>query len=538
MSEIHITRAVYQDTKESVSIEDVDRGLQANVVCACCGAKLVANKGQKKAWHFSHYFDEACVLAYETQLHLTAKEYFAKAGKIPIPLETGWITPDACAELQVSDVKIEVYMDGRRPDLVATVGSEQYWIEIANKHKCDDDKVWYCRSRDKNVIEIDVSECGYLDQFDSLEHCLVRTQSLNTCNDYLDEIAKSTAHKHEKVRKQIEVLKRSEKKLEEQEIKQEKVEKTLEERIEAHQKKHEDRLEKMKLRKDAQDEILAELEKAIASHQTLLDSAQARHAQIEYEIEEKVTSRLKQLEEQNQAVLLQLKGELQREWNLELRKKREEFEQQLAGEFNRRFQSEILAMEERQRTHEKLAQELKVLEHEKFFLCDEVESLGLRKKEALEQQGHELRESFAPLLEQRNILTDEVTELTKQVKEKLIEADLVDTYANNLIEVRDFCLARSDYRQTINQRMNKLKSIDRKCKELEFDYEQKFERLDVMVKLSNEFAKAFKSTFDLLQKKELLSELPEVLVNRVNKHSIMLSRNAQEELDDLERMEV
>ncbi|WP_241907259.1 hypothetical protein [Vibrio splendidus] len=86
--------------------------------------------------------------------------------------------------------------------------------------------------------------------------------------------------------------------------------------------------------------------------------------------------------------------------------------------------------------------------------------------------------------------------------------------------------------------MNELKSIERQCKELAFDYEQKFERLDVMVKLSNEFVKAFKSTFDLLQKKALLSELPEVLVNRVNKHSIMLSRNAQEELDDLERMEV
>ena len=72
--------------------------------------------------------------------------------------------------------------------------------------------------------------------------------------------------------------------------------------------------------------------------------------------------RLKQLEEQNQAVLLQLKGELQREWNLELRKKREKFEQQLADEFNRRFQSEIVAMEERRRAHQELAQELKLVD--------------------------------------------------------------------------------------------------------------------------------------------------------------------------------
>ncbi|MGY3569341.1 competence protein CoiA family protein [Vibrio paucivorans] len=72
MSAIHITRAVYEATKEPVSIEDVSSGLQDNVVCACCGAKLVANKGKKRAWYFSHYFDEACALAYETQLHLTA----------------------------------------------------------------------------------------------------------------------------------------------------------------------------------------------------------------------------------------------------------------------------------------------------------------------------------------------------------------------------------------------------------------------------------------------------------------------------------
>ncbi|SON48978.1 hypothetical protein [Vibrio tapetis] len=448
------------------------------------------------------------------------------------------MTPDACAELKVSDVKIEVYMDGRRPDLVATVGSEQYWVEIANKHKCDGDKIWHCRSNNKNVIEIDVSECGHLDKFNSLKHCLVRTQSLNVCNDYLDDIASHTTKKHETVRKQFEALMRSQKLLEEKESKQENAKKTLEERIEEHQKKYEDRLEKMKVRESSQDEILAELEKAIESHKTLLDSAKSRHAQIESEIVGKVESRLKQLDEENQLVIAQLREKSETEWKQELESRHVELEKELADEFNRRFQREIVVMEERQRAHEKLAQEFKVLQREKFLLCDEIESLGLRKKAVLEQQRHELRESFAPLIEQRNILTDEVTELTKQVKEKLIEADLVDTYANNLIEVRDFCLARTDYRQTINKRMNELKSIERQSRELALNYEQKFERLDVMVKISNEFVKAFKTTFDLLQKKDLLSELPEALVKRINKHSLMLSRNAQEELDDLERMEV
>ena len=259
MSQIHITRAVHKETKQTISVEDVQSGLQENVVCACCGGKLVANKGKKKAWYFSHYFDEVCAFAYETQLHLTAKEYFAKVGCIPMPIDAGWVGSDLCAELNVSSVKVEVYMDGRRPDLIVEIGSEQYWIEIANKHKCETDKIWECRANSRNVIEIDVSNSGHLDQFDSLEHCLIRIQSINPCNDYLDEIARSTANKHEKVRKQFEAMMRSKKSLAVEKDKQEKTEKTLEQRREAQQKNYEDKLEGMKARESAQDEILAEL---------------------------------------------------------------------------------------------------------------------------------------------------------------------------------------------------------------------------------------------------------------------------------------
>ncbi|MFL0992987.1 competence protein CoiA family protein [Vibrio parahaemolyticus] len=538
MSEIHITRAVYRDTKESVSIEAVNSGLQDNVVCACCGAKLVANKGKKKAWHFSHYVDEACALAYETQLHLTAKEYFANVGKIPIPLEAGWISPYVCAELKISGVQIEVYMDGRRPDLVVEVGSEQYWIEIANKHKCDAEKVWDCRAKDKNVIEIDVSGCGHLDKFDSLDHCLVRIQSLNVCNDYLDDIATNTAHKHETVRKQFEALTRSQKQLEEKASKQIKAEKTLEERIEAQQKKHDDRLEKMRLRESAQNEILAELERAIGAHEVLLNEAKVRRSSLENEINDKASAKLAELEELNKATLERLKDEFEAQWQQELHAKRERFEQELNAEFQRRFQNELDAMNSRKLAHEKLGYELKILEHEKTFLCNEIETWGQRNREFQKQQESQLQESISPLIEQRDILNDQIAELTRMIEGKLIEADLIDTYANNLAEVREFCLARTDYRQTLNQRMKVFKSIERQCNELRAEYKQKCVQLDVMVKLSNDFVKAFKSSFDLLQRKDLLEEIPEILAKRVNKNSILLSRNAQEELDDFELMDV
>ncbi|WP_434999594.1 competence protein CoiA family protein [Vibrio scophthalmi] len=536
MSKIHITRAVHKDTKASVSIESVESGLQDNIVCACCGAKLIANKGKKRAWYFSHYFDEACILAYETQLHLTAKEYFAKVGKIPLPLDTGWVAPDACSELNISGVQVEVYMDGRRPDLVVEVGSEQYWVEIANKHKCDADKIWDCRSNDKNVIEIDVSDCGQLDQFDSLDNCLIRLQSLNPCNDYLDVIASNTATKHETVRKQFEALMRSQKQLKKEESQQEKATKVLEERIEDQQKKYDDRLEKMRFRESAQDEILAELERAIGAHETLLHEVKMRKENLENEMDEKVDLRLAELDELNEVELAVLKRKLDEEWQQEKELQRERFEQELADDFQRRFQIELDAMEVRKQAHEKLANELRALEHEKSFLRDEVDSLVVNKELIQEQQAKQIEAQLAPLIAQRNALFDEVARLTSMVEEKLVEHDLIDTYGNNIEEVKEFCLARTDYRQTLHQRVQEFKAIERQCNTLRAEYEEKYVQLDVIIKLANEYVAAFKNGFDVLQKKELLALLPPKLVSRIQTRLIMLSRNAQEELDDYERL--
>ncbi|ELA9298392.1 competence protein CoiA family protein [Vibrio parahaemolyticus] len=529
MSEIHITRAVYKDTNELVSIDVVESGLQDNVVCACCGAKLIANKGKKKAWHFSHYADESCALAYETQLHLTAKEYFTRVGVIPVPMDAGWVTPDSCSELKISGVQVEVYMDGRRPDLVVEVGSEQYWIEIANKHRCGGDKIWECRANNKNVIEIDVSDCGHLDQFDSLDNCVIKFQSINICNDYLDEIASRTASKHETVRRQFEALMRSQKQLEKESDEQKKDEKTLEERVKAQQQKYEERLEKMKVRESAQDEILAELEQAVGA-------IEARKLNLENENNELIQNKLVQLDEQNTIKLRDLQSELESDWQRELVNRRDKLEHTLADEFQRRFQEQLDVMNRRQVEHQKLCNELKVFEHDKDFLNDEIESLLARKQQIQDQQAKQIEEELKPLAEQRDALYKEVDQLTSIVKEKLVELDLVDTYAGNIAEVKEFCLARSDYRETLNQRMQELKSIKDQCQSLGTEYEKKSEQLDIMVKLSNDFAQAFKSSFDLLKRKELMEMLPDVLVKRVSKNVLLLSRNAKEELDDYERL--
>ncbi|MFL7866360.1 hypothetical protein [Vibrio cincinnatiensis] len=81
---------------------------------------------------------------------------------------------------------------------------------------------------------------------------------------------------------------------------------------------------------------------------------------------------------------------------------------------------------------------------------DEIESLLARKRQIQEQQAKQIEEEFKPLVEQKDALYKEVEQLTSMVEEKLVELDLVDTYAGNIAEVKEFCLARSDYRETLN----------------------------------------------------------------------------------------
>lgn len=532
MSQIHITRAVHKATKQTVSVEEVQSGLQGNIVCACCGGKLVANKGKKKAWYFSHHSDEACTLAYETQLHLTAKEYFAKVGCIPMPIDAGWVSPDLCTELNISSVKVEVYMDGRRPDLIVEIGSEQYWLEIANKHKCEADKIWECRANSRNVIEIDVSNSEHLVQFDSLQHCLVRIQSINHCNDYLDEIARRTADKHEKVRKQFESMMRSQKKLEVEKEKQEKTEKTLETRIEAQKKKYDEKLRSMKLRESAQDELLAELEKAIKAQDLALNEISNRKTNLESEISEQVSARLKELDLQNTATLDVLKAQLSEEWQQELIQKRAQLDQDVKQEFQRQFQLKVNSMQKQQKEHDQVLLDLENYSNEKVLVVNEIKKLRLTKQSFIDDQAKLFQDKLGPLIQKRDSLVGQISQLEQTISNKFKEIEMIDTYANNMTEVREFCLARSDYRTTLNKRMQKLKSIDLQCRELSNGYDEKYQKLDVIVKLANVFDDAIRESFDVLERKKLLSSLPEKLVKRIQSNKIMRSRNAKEELED------
>ncbi|MGY3569342.1 competence protein CoiA family protein [Vibrio paucivorans] len=454
-----------------------------------------------------------------------------------MPLESGWILPEACAELKVSDVQIEVYMDGRRPDLVVEVGSEQYWIEIANKHKCDADKIWDCRVNNKNVIEIDVSECEHLDAFDSLDNCLVRVQSLNTCNDYLDEIARVTSVKHEKVRKQFQALRRSQEQLEEKQQKHDDAEKTLEQSIETQQKRYNRELEKLKLRKDTQDKLLEELDRAIDAQEIKLAEIEKRKLNLESEINGKIQAHLAELEKQQEVASADLKLKLINDWQKEVVQKRQDLEEKLEAEYLARFAEEEAEMVGKREEHIDTLQQLTFLTGQKAGLEADIKDLESQKDQIFNEELSRYEQILTPLKDEQESLTRQVAALESQLQDTMKQSGLVDTYANNLTKVQEFMAIQSNYHDIRNQHMRALRLIEEQCSKTKEEHAAKLQELDIMVKLANEYALAFKKSFSLIEQTDLLSKFPSELVSRIKKNQCMRSRNAEEELEDYYREE-
>ena len=70
---------------ELVSIEDVESGLACGCICSACKQNLVAKKGNVMGHHFAHASQTSCEYAYETSLHLLAKEIFKDFGYFMAP---------------------------------------------------------------------------------------------------------------------------------------------------------------------------------------------------------------------------------------------------------------------------------------------------------------------------------------------------------------------------------------------------------------------------------------------------------------------
>ncbi|MEZ6152349.1 MAG: hypothetical protein R3C09_19790 [Pirellulaceae bacterium] len=176
-----------------VTAEMVERGLACGCTCPDCGEQLIANHGSGvKQPYFSHESGSECTAAYETALHILAKEVLAEKRRILLPPLDATVDQrlvvDAKQKVQllksrfvpvpidVSDLAIptktivrsghyqkfdsvdtEVHLKEVIPDVVMHVGSRILLVEIYVTHAVTDAKRRWLEKNALPMVEFDFS---------------------------------------------------------------------------------------------------------------------------------------------------------------------------------------------------------------------------------------------------------------------------------------------------------------------------------------------------------------------------------------------
>jgi hypothetical protein len=146
----------------------VSNGKSCVCVCPGCHHPLIARQ-KAQTPHFAHAAGEDCKNGFETAIHLAAKQLIAERMEFSFPavdlnLPGGYGCKESTQNIytsnvkQLSEVRIEPWLNGFRPDLVIVdSGGNEVLIEIAVTHFVDDEKLAKIKSRGIRAIEIDIS---------------------------------------------------------------------------------------------------------------------------------------------------------------------------------------------------------------------------------------------------------------------------------------------------------------------------------------------------------------------------------------------
>lgn len=176
-------RTLYARTQEGdlIHVTQVKTGT-TGLVCPDCRLEVRARRHRSsKADHFYHLNTDECRASGETAIHLLGKELLAASSYLAVPhlvadsdeegdyrsetfADGRWIDTydhDLDAEsprLMLSTVRLEVYQDGLRPDLIVQDQKDRdLYVEILVTHRVDDGKKSTLRRRNNPTIEIDLS---------------------------------------------------------------------------------------------------------------------------------------------------------------------------------------------------------------------------------------------------------------------------------------------------------------------------------------------------------------------------------------------
>lgn len=168
----------------------VANGKACGCICPGCQHPLVAKQNAQTP-HFAHAPGEDCKNGLETAIHLAAKQLIAERMEVSIPavilqFPGGYGERPSTQDLYtshlkpLSEVRIEPWLDGFRPDIVVVESHRQrkILIEIAVTHFVDDAKLTKIKDRGIHAIEIDVSSAREQIDFALLNRFLFGVPSL------------------------------------------------------------------------------------------------------------------------------------------------------------------------------------------------------------------------------------------------------------------------------------------------------------------------------------------------------------------------
>ena len=107
------------ESEALIHVDDVAKGNNCKCHCPHCGAPLCAkNAGKQRQHHFAHAHGHECEGAYESQLHLLAKEILQETRHIMLPPSLGEVFPTGLVRLH--NIQVEQWDDKYhiKPDVV------------------------------------------------------------------------------------------------------------------------------------------------------------------------------------------------------------------------------------------------------------------------------------------------------------------------------------------------------------------------------------------------------------------------------------
>ena len=142
-----------------VHVNDVAKGAKCACHCPHCEAPLYAkNAGQYREHHFAHAHGHECEGAYESQLHLLAKEVLQETGRIMLPRSNSGRFPSGSVRIQNIEVEKWDERYGIRPDAEGVMDNgERLLIEFYISHKVDGKKRQVIVDNHLKCIEIDIN---------------------------------------------------------------------------------------------------------------------------------------------------------------------------------------------------------------------------------------------------------------------------------------------------------------------------------------------------------------------------------------------